>query len=52
VRELLGKLRASDYCRDHDLVDPITILIATGVRRSELLALTWTNFDEDASTLQ
>jgi integrase len=51
VRELLGKLRASEYCRDHDLVDPITILIATGVRRSELLALTWTNFDEDASTL-
>jgi integrase len=51
VRELLGKLRASEYCRHHDLVDPITILIATGVRRSELLALTWTNFDEDASTL-
>lgn len=51
LRELLGKLRASEYCRDHDLVDPITILIATGVRRSELLALTWQNFDEAAGTL-
>ena len=51
VRELLGKLRASKYCRDHDLVDPITILIATGVRRSELLALRWQDFDEAAGTL-
>ena len=51
VRELLGKLRASKYCRDHDLVDPITILIATGVRRSELLALRWQDFDEAVGTL-
>jgi integrase len=51
VRDLLGKLRASEYCRDHDLVDPITILIATGVRRSELLALRWQDFDEAAGTL-
>jgi integrase len=51
VRELLGKLRASKYCRDHDLVDPITVLIATGVRRSELLALRWQDFDEAAGTL-
>jgi integrase len=35
LRELLGTLRASTYCRDHDLVDPITVLIATGLRRSE-----------------
>ncbi len=41
LRELLAKLRTSDYCRGHDLVDPITILIATGLRRSELLALRW-----------
>ena len=51
LRELLGKLRASEYCRDHDLVDPITILIATGVRRSELLALRWSDFDEAAGTM-
>jgi len=25
LRELLAKLRTSDYCRDHDLVDPITV---------------------------
>jgi len=28
--ELLAKLRASAYCRDQDLVDPITMLIAPG----------------------
>jgi integrase len=37
LRDLLAKVRASTYCRDHDLVDPITLLIATGLRRSELL---------------
>jgi len=26
-------------CRNHDLVDPITLLIATGLRESELLGL-------------
>ena len=25
LRELLAKLHTSDYCRDHDLVDPITV---------------------------
>ena len=39
LRELLAKLRASETCRKRDLVDPITLLIATGLRRSELLAL-------------
>jgi len=51
LRELLDKLGASQFCRDHDLVDPITLLIATGRRRSELLALRWTDFDPDAGTL-
>lgn len=51
VQVLFSKLRASKYCRDHDLVDPITILIATGVRRSELFALRWSDFDEAAGTL-
>lgn len=31
--------------------DPVTLLIATGLRRSELLALRWTDFDADAGTL-
>lgn len=48
--ELLAKLRASAYCREHDLVDPITMLIATGLRRSELLGLRWADIDTAAST--
>ena len=39
LRELLIKLRVSETCAKRDLVDPITLLIATGLRRSELLAL-------------
>ena len=51
LRELLGKLGASRFCRDHDLIDPITLLIATGLRRSELLALRWTDFDPAAGNM-
>lgn len=45
-RDLLAKLRASEACRQRDLTDPTTLLIATGLHRSELLALQWTDFDE------
>jgi hypothetical protein len=51
LRELLGKLRASESCQKRDLVDPITVLIATGLRRSELLGLRWSDFDAEAGTL-
>ena len=51
VRDLLTKLRASEACQQRDLVDPITLLIATGLRRSELLALRWSDFDADAGTI-
>ncbi len=51
VRELLSKLDASEYCRQHDLIDPITFFIATGLRRSELLGLRWVDFDADAGTI-
>jgi integrase len=51
LRELLDKVRTSKFCRDHDLVDPITVLIATGLRRSELLGLRWCDFDTDAGTI-
>lgn len=34
-----------------NLVDPFTILVATGLRRCELLALRWSDFDETAGTL-
>jgi integrase len=32
-------------------LDPITFLIATGLRRSELLALRWDDFDDGAGTI-
>jgi integrase len=49
--DLLVALRASDYCRAYDLADPFTVLIATGLRRGELLALRWSDYDEPAGTL-
>jgi integrase len=51
LRELLAKLRASEACQRHDLVDPITLFIAPGLRISERLGLEWTDFDEPAATL-
>ena len=51
LRELLAKLRASETCRKRDLVDPITLLIATGLRRSELLVQRWSDFDVEAGTV-
>lgn len=51
LRDLLGKLTASESCRELDLVDPVTVLIATGVRRSELLGLRWSDWDEKAGTI-
>lgn len=48
---LLGKLQASLACQDADLIDPITVLAATGLRRSELLALRWTDFNEAAGAI-
>ncbi|WP_396928173.1 tyrosine recombinase XerC [Mycolicibacterium sp.] len=51
LRDLLAKLRTSEACRQRDLTDPIILLIATGLRRSELLALQWTDFDADAGTI-
>lgn len=51
LREVLAKLRGSTYCQNRDLVDPVTVLIATGLRRSELLALRWVDFDPEAAKL-
>jgi integrase len=51
LRNLLGRLATSGYCTTHDLVDPIMLLIATGLRRSELLGLRWSDYNDDAGTL-
>lgn len=45
LKKLFADLGASEYCRKHDLVDPVTMLIATGLRRSELLGLLVSEFD-------
>jgi integrase len=50
LRDLLVNLQTSEFCEKHDLVDPITLLIATG-RRSELLALRWEDFNEKTGML-
>jgi integrase len=47
----LTNLRASETCQRRGLVDPITLFIATGLRRSELLALRWSDFDADVGTI-
>jgi integrase len=51
LRRLLTDVSASQRCREIDLVDPITVLAATGLRESELLGLRWVEFDADAGTL-
>jgi len=51
LRELLAKLRESEACQRHDLVDPITLFIATGLRISELLGLRWVDFEDATATL-
>lgn len=50
-RQSCVALSSSPFCREHDLVDTVTLLIATGLRRSELLALRWKDFDAEAGTL-
>lgn len=51
VRALLTAIGESDVCASKDLRDPVTVLAATGLRRSELLALRWTDVDLDARVL-
>lgn len=51
LRTMWANLQESDACRKADLTDAVTVLVATGLRRSELLALRWRDFDEAAATL-
>jgi integrase len=50
VRSFAARARWLEGERN-DLVDPITVLIATGLRCPELLALRWTDFDETKETI-
>ena len=45
VRALLTAISESELCSQKDLRDPVIVLAATGVRRSELLALRWEDVD-------
>ena len=47
VRALLTAISESELCSQKDLPDPVIVLAATGVRRSELLALRWEDVDLD-----
>lgn len=51
LRNMMTQLRESELCQRHDLVDPITLFVATGLRISELLGLRWTDFDAKASEI-
>lgn len=46
LRNMMTQLRESELCQRHDLVDPITLFVATGLRISELLGLRWVDFDK------
>ena len=51
VRALLTAISESELCSQKDLRDPVIVLAATGVRRSELLALRWEDVDVDGRIL-
>lgn len=42
----------ADYCEVADLADWVTLLAATGLRRSQILGLLWTDIDLDRRTLR
>lgn len=52
LRKLLIDLHTDDFCVRNDVCDPVTMFVATGLRRSELLGLLWTDIDEDACTVK
>lgn len=51
VRALLVAIGSSPVCESKDLRDPVVVLAATGLRRSELLALRWEDVDLDGRVL-
>lgn len=48
---LLERLKTSARCQRFDLADPVILFMATGLRRSELLALRWADYDRKTGEL-
>jgi len=48
---LAQRLQADACCQRFDLADPVIMLMATGLRRSELLGLRWSDYDSKAGTI-
>lgn len=51
VTGLLDAVAASAECEAADMADPIVMLMATGLRRSELLALRWSDYNHKSGEL-
>lgn len=51
LRDLLTRLRACEKCQEYDLVDPMTMFIATGARISEVLGWWWADFSATDATI-
>jgi integrase len=51
LRELLRAISESQVCQGKDLHDPVIVLAATGIKRSDLLALRWEDVDLDGGVL-
>ncbi|WP_244895989.1 tyrosine-type recombinase/integrase [Mycobacterium asiaticum] len=51
IRALLAAVSSSSLCESKDLCDPVILLAATGMRRSELLALRWEDVDLDGRVM-
>ncbi|WP_030171809.1 MULTISPECIES: site-specific integrase [Actinomycetes] len=52
IRKMLLDLYADEYFIRNDIADPVTLFIATGLRRSELLGVLWSDIDEEARTVR
>ncbi|MCX6468082.1 MAG: site-specific integrase [Corynebacteriales bacterium] len=51
LRGLIAAVHADPECVRLDVADPITMFVATGLRRSELFGLLWSEVDEKTATV-
>lgn len=49
---VLRALLTSEKCREKDLIDPILMHLATGLRVSEVLGFLWTDFDPEEKVIK